>query len=76
MKESTARLFRLMEEQNERIRERVEAEQAHATQVGVDEARLRRDAERRERLGQLRARPRAGRRPITGRVIRGYMELG
>jgi hypothetical protein len=48
-------------------RSAMEIEQAEAEQVarlhGEDPARAKRDAERRERLGQLRAREHSGKRP-------------
>lgn len=75
---STARFFQLMQEQNDQIRARVEAERAKtkSEQVGMDETRLRTDAERRERLGKLRARPHPSKRPRSGRPVLGYMEMG
>jgi hypothetical protein len=56
MKERTARLFRLIEEQNKNMHER-ESKETKAASVGLDPIREKRDAERRARLGKLRARP-------------------
>jgi hypothetical protein len=58
VKESTEKFFRIMNEANARIATQ-EAEEAskQPAGVGVDQVRLQKDAERREKMGQLRARP-------------------
>lgn len=50
------------------------AEEKHEAGLGVDEIQIARDAQKRERWGRLRARPRSRGRPITGRIVRGHME--
>lgn len=42
------------------------AEEEERFEFGVDQTRLERDAQRRERLGQLRAREHPGKRPNKG----------
>jgi len=75
MRSDTARFLRLVNEQNAQIVARVTAE-GEIRQVGLDEFRLKSDAARRERLGQLRARPHPTKRQHTARIVRGYMETG
>jgi hypothetical protein len=55
--------LKLLNEQNERIAARKEAEEEAKKKAGSDPVRLQRDAERRERLGQLRAREHSSKRP-------------
>lgn len=58
-KKDTQKFLRLMREANEAIAAREAAEKAEKDKKsgGVDEERVRREMERREKLGQLRARP-------------------
>lgn len=70
---STSDFFQFLDKQNTVIAAR-EAEETRKKELG-DQIRLQREAQRREQSGgTLRARPRARSRPITGRVVRGYME--
>ncbi len=76
---STADFFNFLDRQNNAIAAREAAEAMVAkpvdTGVGVDRIQLKRDAQRREEAdGPLRARPRKRSRPVTGRIVRGYME--
>jgi hypothetical protein len=61
MGKDTESFLRMLEEQNARIAAR-EAE-AEAQKPKPDELRLQRDAERREKWGQLRAREKPSKRP-------------
>lgn len=63
-----------MNEANNRIAAR-EAEEA-APKTDLDSERLKRDAERRERLGTLRAREHPGKRPRQARNVFGFIDLG
>lgn len=51
-----------------------EAEEVRLEEIGTDQTRIQRDAQRRERLGRLRARPRPSKRPNRARPVQGYME--
>lgn len=66
---STSDFFQFLDKQNA-----ARAEEKAQKKFGMDRIRLQRETQRRERLGTLRARPRPRSRPVTGRVIRGYME--
>lgn len=70
-KGSTSDFLRLLNEQNERIAARKAAEEEEQQKLGSDPVRLQRDKERRERLGQLRAREHSGKRPrrVIGNVF-------
>lgn len=69
----TAKFLRIMNEANERIAAR-EAEEAQP-QTDLDSERLKRDAERRERLGTLRAREHSSKRPRQAYPVFGHVEL-
>lgn len=69
--DSTAEFFRLMNEANERIA----AAEAKKNEPDLDQVRLQKDAERRERYGQLRAREHTGKRPKQVRPIFGHVDL-
>lgn len=73
MKESTARFLASMNAMNNRIAEQEAAESA--PKVDIDAERVKRDAERRERLGTLRAREHPGKRPRRAYNVFGYMDL-
>lgn len=60
---SAADFLRLLNEQNERIAARKAREEEEARARGLDQVRLQKDQERRERLGQLRAREHSSKRP-------------
>lgn len=60
---SAAEFLKLLNEQNDRIAAR-KAEEAKKQRTEVDPVRIQRDKERRERLGQLRAREHSSKRPI------------
>lgn len=67
--------LRLMNETNDAIAAR-EAEELAQKHVGMDPIRVQREAERRERLGQLRARQHvSGRRNSPVRNVFGYTDL-
>jgi hypothetical protein len=70
---STSDFLRLMNEANDRIAAR-EAEES-APKFGEDPVRLQRDRERREKLGQLRAREHPGKRPMRVRSVFGYVKM-
>lgn len=74
MKETTARFLASMNAMNNRIAEQEAAESA--PKVDIDQFQLKRDAERREKQGQLRAREHPRSRPIKslGSVF-GYVDL-
>lgn len=55
--------LKLLNEQNERIAARKAVEEEERQKLGSDEVRLQRDRERRDRLGQLRAREHTSKRP-------------
>lgn len=73
---SAANFLRLMNSQNEAIiaREKEAEAREEAAKPTPDLVRLQRDTERRERLGQLRARPRS--RSKTARVRARWDTLG
>lgn len=73
MKESTARFLASMNATNNSIAAR-ETEEAQA-KIAPDSERLKRDAERRERLGTLRAREHPGKRPHRAYNVFGYIDL-
>jgi hypothetical protein len=66
--ESTSNFLRLMHEANKRIAEH-EAKKTEPKETGTDPIREQRQAERRERWGQLRAREHPSRRPKRARVM-------
>lgn len=68
-KKDTAAFFRFINEMNASITE----DKVEST-AGLDQIRLERDAERRERLGTLRAREHIGSRPVQVRNIYGYID--
>jgi hypothetical protein len=55
--------LRRMNEQNDRMVAREAEEKAKTKMIGTDPIRTQRMEERRERLGQLRARPHSSKRP-------------
>lgn len=73
MKKSTARFLASMNAMNNSIAAR-EAEETQP-KTDVDAVRLQRDAERRERLGTLRAREHPGKRPHRAYNVFGYIDL-
>lgn len=72
---SAADFLRRMNEQNEAIIARRKAEE-EAAKPAPDLVRQQRDAERRERLGQLRAREHPSKRPLRARHAFGTSHLG
>lgn len=58
----TQRFLRLVNEQNAQIAERKAKEAEADKKRGLDPVRIQKDAERREKLGQLRARPKPRRK--------------
>lgn len=68
---SAARFLRLMNEQNDRIAARKAEEEAEKQMRGEDQVREQRMQERRERLGQLRAREHSSKRPMRARHLFG-----
>lgn len=64
-----ADFLRRMNEQNDRIAAREAEEQAKKTALGSDPIREQRMQERRERLGQLRARPHPSKRPRKAKPV-------
>ena len=57
-----ADFLRRLNEQNQRIADRQAAEEKAKDEGGIDQIQLKRDQERRERWGQLRARPHPSKR--------------
>lgn len=53
----------------------MDTEEEIRVEAGVDTARIRRDAERRDKLGQLRAREHAGSRPHGARPAFGHVKI-
>lgn len=69
---STADFFSFIDEQNNSI---AAAEAEKLEPSGLDQIRIKRDTQRREKFNEpMRARSHKGARPVTGRVVRGYME--
>jgi hypothetical protein len=76
-KRDAAKFLQQLNEQNERIAARKAAEEEAKKKAGADPVRLQRDAERRERLGQLRAREHSSKRPRRSWGSPwGYTDLG
>lgn len=69
--------LQLLNETNARIAEGLAQEQAEAekNKKGVDPVRLQRDQDRREKLGQLRARPKSKRKTGHVRSVFGHVSL-
>lgn len=67
MKESTENFLRILNEQNARIAA-LEADRAQQ-KADVDPIREQRQQERRDKLGQLRAREKQGKRPHRARSV-------
>lgn len=63
MARDTNSFLRLLEEQNARIAARKAKEEEEEQARGEDQVRIQKDQERRERLGQLRAREHPSKRP-------------
>lgn len=76
MARDTARFFELLNQQNERIAARKAEEKAEEERRGSDQFRLQRDAEKREKWGQLRAREHPSKRPHRSRHVFGSSHLG
>jgi hypothetical protein len=76
---NTSDFFSFLDQQNNAIAAR-EAEEAEKTksrlEVGVDPVRFERDAARRERLGELRAREHTSKRPHRARPVFGHVNPG
>lgn len=72
----TARFLQLLNEQNERIAARIAQEQKEEESRGEDPIRLARMQERRDRLGQLRAREHTSKRPKRATHIFGRSDIG
>lgn len=75
--DSTENFLRLLNEQNIAIaaRQAQEAEAQAQKQVGADPVRTQREAERREKWGELRARERPSKHPYRVRTIFGHIDL-
>lgn len=74
-KKNTDEFLRLMNETNDVIAARA-SEAKIASQVGVDPIREQREADRREKFGQLRARPRPKKKTQHARSAFGGIWLG
>lgn len=66
MKESTEKFLRILNEQNARIAAR---EAGKTPEPDIDPIREQRQQERRDKLGQLRARQKSGNRPHRARSV-------
>lgn len=76
MHESTKRFLQLMKEENEAIARLAAADaERKARKAQPDELRLQREAERREKLGELRARERPSNRPRKAYSVFPYIDL-
>lgn len=73
-KKETSDFLRLMNQRNEAIASR-ETEEAAESSVGMDPVRLQREAERRERLGTLRANVHPSKKGRSVRNVFGYTDL-
>lgn len=73
MKESTARFLASMNAMNNRIAEQEAAEST--PKADIDQFQLKRDAERREKQGQLRAREHPRSRPKHAHPVFGHIDL-
>lgn len=70
MDESTAKFFAFLERQNAAI-----AAREASREVELDQVRLQREVERREKWGQLRAREKPSHRPRRTRTLYGHSDL-
>jgi hypothetical protein len=68
MKEDTQKFLEIINAQAERFQAR-EAEKTQPSGVGFDPIRVQREQERRDKLGQLRAREKSGKRPHRARSV-------
>jgi hypothetical protein len=68
VKEETKRFLEIINRQAEGVAAR-EAEKVQPQGVGLDPIREQRDQERREKLGELRAREKPGKRPHRARSV-------
>jgi hypothetical protein len=74
-KRDTEKFLRLVNEANERIAQRLAAEEeAKQKALRGDPVRVAADQARREKWGTLRARPRVGRRKNRARSVFGYVD--
>jgi len=76
MKASTARFLELMNKANAKIAAHETQREAELEGIGTDQVRVQRDAERRERLGQLRAIEHPRSRPKIANPVFGHINLG
>ena len=75
MKTSTARFLELMNKANAQIAAHEAKKEAEREAMGTDPVRVERDAERRERLGQLRAVEHPRSRPHIANPVFGHVDL-